>query len=434
MFKIQYIKFGLFILGLFIFIACGGNNSSSQSGNRPFITTWKTDNSGKTEDNQIEISTNPNYTYNFTVDWGDGNISTKITESIVHTYPKAGVYTVKIMGEYPRIWFMDDGGRYSRDDREKLVSVEQWGDIKWKSMEKAFQDCEKLVINAKDIPDLSLVSNMSYMFHNVKSNFNQTIGNWDVSHVTNMSYMFAGASNFNQTIENWDTSSVVDMSSMFMEATAFNGKINKWNVSNVTHLEGMFERAINFNQTIGNWDVSHVTSMSGMFRGASNFNQAIENWDTSSVVNMSMMFADAITFNQNIGTWDVSSVRYMEAMFTRAKVFNQNLATWDTSSVSSMYDMFMDAVSFNQNLETWDVTSILSANSLGADNGMDHMFRGVTLSTENYDAILQSWSQQSVHKNIYFDGGNSKYSQASMEAREKLINEYQWRITDGGMQ
>jgi len=65
---------------------------------------------------------------------------------------------------------------------------------------------------------------------------------------------------------------------------------------------------------------------------------------------------------------------------------------------------------------------------------MDHMFRGVTLSTKNYDAILQSWSQQAVHKNIYFDGGNSKYSQSAIGARDRLINEYQWHIIDGGMQ
>ena len=60
---------------------------------RPFITTWKTDNVGGTDDNQIKIGTNPEYSYNYRVDWGDGNISEGLTGDYVHTYDSAGTYT-----------------------------------------------------------------------------------------------------------------------------------------------------------------------------------------------------------------------------------------------------------------------------------------------------------------------------------------------------
>ena len=408
MFKIKYIQLSLVIIFSVIFTACGNNSSTSQVGSGSFVTTWKTDNQGKTDENQIEISTNPEYSYNFNVDWGDGNISNNISESIVHTYAKAGTYTVKITGEYPHIWFEEDGGRYSIDDKDKLISVDKWGGIQWKSMEGAFAYCENLVINAKDNPDLSLVTNTSRMFQDVKS-FNQDIGKWNVSSVTDMSGMFYGASNFNQDIGNWDVSSVTDMSTMFWDATQFNG-------------------------IIGTWNVTSVKSMDEMFRAASSFNQDIGGWDVSSVTDMTFMFHEAFSFNQDISTWNVSSVKKMTGMFTRAKAFNQNIGSWNTSSVTSMYDMFFGAVSFDQNLETWNITSVVSNNYLGADNGMDHMFREVTLSTNHYDAMLQSWSKQAAQKNIYFDGGNSKYSQASKEARDRLINEYQWHITDGGME
>ena len=37
-----------------------------------------------------------------------------------------------------------------------------------------------------------------------KTNFNDNIGNWDVSNVTDMNHMFAFCQNFNQDLNNWD--------------------------------------------------------------------------------------------------------------------------------------------------------------------------------------------------------------------------------------
>ena len=59
------------------------------------------------------------------------------------------------------------------------------------------------------------------------------------------------------------------------------------------------------------------------------------------------------------------------------------------------------------------------------------MFRGVTLSTPNYDALLQGWNAQTLHTGVYFNGGNSKYC-AGKPARGNMISTYGWVITDGG--
>jgi len=43
---------------------------------------------------------------------------------------------------------------------------------------------------------------------------------------------------------------------MFYEAMNFNQNIGNWNVSNVTDMSSMFRNLAEFNQNIGDWDVS----------------------------------------------------------------------------------------------------------------------------------------------------------------------------------
>ena len=157
------------------------------------------------------------------------------------------------------------------------------------------------------------VTDMSGMFYYEFSEYNQPIGNWDVSNVTNMSEMFRGNLVFNQPIGDWDVSNVTNMFYMFHAAEGFNQPIGDWDVSNVTDMRYIFGNAYSFNQPIGNWDVSNVTSMSGMFsipnqNAQSDFNQDISNWDVSNVNEMMIMFRRATSFNKNLSSWDVSNV------------------------------------------------------------------------------------------------------------------------------
>jgi surface protein len=412
----------------------------------PFITTWKTDNYGASDDNQITITTTTD-DQNYTVDWGDGSETTGVAGEITHTYLTAGTYTVSISGDFKNIQL----NGWSDSDSAKLLTIEQWGDIEWNTMEAAFFYCENLAVNALDVPDLTKVSNMARMFSGVKAinsdlsqwdvssvkdmsemfsceesscSVIQGIGQWDVSSVTDMSGMFSGATAFNQDISSWDVSSVTDMRYMFYD-TAFNQDISLWDVSSVTDMNGMFYEAAAFNQDISSWDVSSVTDMSYMFSRAVSFNQDISSWDVSSVINMSGMFHVATTFNQDIGSWDVSSVTNMRYMFTNAAAFNQDISSWDVSSVTNMYGMFYNAAAFNQDISSWDVSSVTL---------MSYMFYGVTLSTSNYDALIQGWSSQTLQSNVSFHAGNSQYSSASESARNVLLSTYNWSITDGGLE
>jgi len=457
----------------------------------PFVTTWKTDNPGITDDNQIQIKTS-NEGYNYTVDWGDGQTDSNVAGDITHTYATAGTYTVSITGDFPRIISGFD------TDAQKLLSIEQWGSIQWQSMNTAFASCRNLVGNASDVPDLSQVTDMSgmflsaYAFNQDLSNwdvssvismagmftqayaFNQDLSDWDVSAVTTMSFMFFESVTFNQDISSWDVSAVTDMfnmfdrarafnqdisswdvsavtnmKSMFSGASAFNQNLNTWDVSAVTDMSFMFGNASAFNQDLSSWDVSAVTDMTGIFFGANTFNQDLNTWDVSAVTNMASMFISASAFNQNLNTWDVSAVTDMTSMFSDASAFNQNLSNWDVSAVTDMTGMFAGARAFNQNLNTWDVSAVtdmsgmfsgastfnqnLSVWNVSSVRDMDGMFTNITLSLANYDALLLGWSAQSLQSNVTFNGGNSQYSSSSQAARDTLTETFGWLVTDGGL-
>jgi gliding motility-associated-like protein len=269
-----------------------------------FVTTWKTDNPGPTGNNQIRIPTGPG-TYNYTVDWGDGNTTTGAVGDVIHTYVTPGTYTVTITGIFPRIHFSGIG------DRLKILSIEQWGDIAWESMQNAFYGCENLQGNFTDSPNLSNVTSTEYMFRDATI-FNHPIGDWDVSDVTNMFGMFAQARAFNQNISNWDVSNVTNMGALFGRADDFNQNLNNWDVGNVTNMQYMFDQAFSFNQDIGNWNVSNVTQMADMFKDATSFDQDLGNWATSSLIGASDMFANVTLSTSNYDSlligWDLQNL------------------------------------------------------------------------------------------------------------------------------
>ena len=357
-------------------------------GQDPFITTWHT----SSDNESITIPTYSGETYNYDVNWGDGNTTTGHTGDATHSYATAGDYQVSISGTFPRIYFNYSG------DRNKIISIDQWGSQQWTSMANAFRGCENLAGQASDNPDLSSVTNMSSMFAAAHS-FNQEIGSWDVSSVTNMYRMFNGASSFNQDIGSWDISNVTSISYMFAAASSFNQYIGSWDVSNVTSMIYMFYKAHSFNQDIGSWDVSNVTSMGYMFATASSFNQDIGSWDVSNITYMGYMFAEASSFNQDIGSWDVSNVTNMKYMFYQAHSFNQDIGSWDVSNVTNMEYIFYLATNF---------------------------------STSNYDSLLIGWSGLTLQNSVSFDASSTNYCEGE-NARQSIIDNFGWSINDAGL-
>ncbi len=437
-----------------------------------FISLWKTDNYGESADNQISLPLSPDGTYNFNISWGDGTMDL-ITDwddpAKIHKYDTPGTFVLTITGRIES-WRFDCSG-----DDEKIIELRNWGSLKLDQSSHQFAGCKNLIITAENKPglestesfvrmfrdcdgitsipgfqewDTSRINDFGWMFENA-DNFNQDISFWDTSGVRNMDYMFREATSFNQDLSNWNTIKVTNMSGMFYEASYFNGDISGWNTSNVISMDNMFRMATTFNQPLSSWNTSNVEDMSHMFAGAITFNQDISSWDTgratnmrylfnsatsfssnlstwntSRVTDMSAMFAYTETFNGNIRSWNTSQVTDMSSMFREAAVFNQNISSWDTSKVTTMKSMFAYAHSFDQDLSGWDITSVIE---------MSNMFLGVRLSTANYDALLIDWELQDVQDNVAFSAGTSRYtSEDAAAARQRLIDEHNWIITDGG--
>jgi len=358
------------------------------------------------------------------------------------------------------------------ENAEKLRSIDQWGAIQWESMDSAFQGAVNMTYSAADEPNLSdvismlamfadarvfngdisdwnvsTVENMRGLFFNAGA-FNQDISGWDVSNVTDMSSMFNGASVFNQDISDWNVSSVTDMGFMFQNASRFDQPIGSWNVFSVEDMRSMFFGASSFDQPVGSWDVSGVTNMRVMFNSASAFNQPIGSWNVSGVTDMEGMFIDADSFDQPIGSWNVSSVTNMGSMFALAEGFNQDIGGWDVSNVSNMAGMFFGTTAFDQDISSWDVSNVTFMSSmfreatafdqdLGSwDVSNVTVFSGFLgaagLSPANYDALLNGWSQLDLVDDLTFDAGSSRYTSAAEAARQAIINDDSWTISDFG--
>ena len=287
-----------------------------------FVTVWKDEN---TSSPMITLPLVQGGKYNFAVDWGDDTVS-RITKwdskEKIHYYNESKIYIVKISGTIIGWKFVDK-------NRRKLLEIMNWGSLILGDTNNQFESCRKLIISAKDKPDLSQTVSLSGMFK------------------------FCSNIEINESISNWDLSSITDMSEMFYGATRFNYDISRWNTKNVTTMNSLFRNAYSFNQDISKLDTSKVTDMKSMFSNAYSFDQDISNLDTSNVTDMSNMFINAHCFNQDISKWDTSKVKSMKQMFHNTHRFNQDLSKWNTANLVNSEDIFKMSRSFDYDISKW---------------------------------------------------------------------------------
>lgn len=233
------------------------------------------------------------------------------------TFPAGGIYQIAIdpvtagvsANNFDNFRFNNGG------DKLKSSSVGQWGATVWSTMDGAFYGCSNLTTTGSDIPNLSAVTNMNYMF-------------WD-------------AELANPAVSSWDTSAVTSMSNMFRNATAANPGVSNWDISSVTNTSSMFHSATLANPDVSNWDTSSVTNMSYMFHSATAANPNTSSWDTSLVTNMANMLRDATSWTRysDLANWDITSVTNMANMLNGLTIptadYNAILIAWDAQAVQT---------------------------------------------------------------------------------------------------
>ena len=438
------------ILSLVLFGACGfdddkkrGATSPDEGGNgeehvaEAFVSKWRV----STEGTIIKLPLPAGFNYDFVVDWGDGEVSEHSGAAAAHAYEKTGVYTVRVSG-------LVEAWNFAAipHSRNMLLSVEELGDVGWRSFQGAFAGCDELTVVSGG--NTSGVYTMHAMFEGADLVVPDT-SEWDTHQVKSMTAMFMGTHAANPDVSNWDTAQVHSMHSMFRDTHAAQPEVSKWDTGNVTDMSYMFMNAIAAAPEVSNWNTGNVTNMSSIFRGAVAANPDVGDWDVSSVTKMNFMFAEAVSANPNVSKWDTSAATSMRGMFTRATSANPVVNNWDTSAVTNMAGMFLDAISAEPSLNCWDVSKVadmrhMFGGAVKADVNlskwdfssaifMHGMFSGTTLSLRNYDGLLNRLLETSARSNLILDAGNSQYSVLGAKAHQSLTDKG-WYISDAGME
>ena len=256
-----------------------------------FEYTINTNNTGLASSTatQYGLPTRATGTYDFTVDWGDGNTNTITTYNDangLHTYGSAGTYTIKIKGVFSGIITTLDTGVWNanRTDPLKILDIKSYGPLIIQDS-AAFKDCTNLTSSATDNLQFN-TTDASDTFQD--TNFNGVVDNWDVSNITNFSDFFHG-SQFNQECNNWNISKATDLSNMFDDCP-FNKSLSKWDLSSVTNTSSMFGGNTAFNQDVSMWNVSSLTTAVTMFSGATAFDQSLALWNVTALSGNQLTF------------------------------------------------------------------------------------------------------------------------------------------------
>lgn len=256
-----------------------------------FITTWKTDNSGQSEDDEITIPTDPGSIYNYDVYWEnveDSGINGMIDNNsgnLTIGFDAPGTYRVEIAGLFPRVLFFNPNASDGNQaiDPHKIETIDQWGAINWTSMEHAFHGAENLKLFATDTPNLSAVEKVSSMFFGATA------------------FRLEG----DATMNNWDVSTISIFDEMFSGATEFGGDISEWSTGNATSMNRMFNNAVSFNQTLGGWDIGQVTEMENMLTNSGlsveNYDKTLIGWNAQTIQSNVSLGADGLQYCQGDG-------------------------------------------------------------------------------------------------------------------------------------
>ena len=170
--------------------------------NNPFMATWKSDAEGKIflpvkgANWKLEVLKGGNVVKEATVANSDENANIYVVEGL----EKEKAYTVKI---YPAgVEYIRCGTDKAQETAKRLLRIQDWGDIKWTTMERAFAGCANLTSANSGVPNLSGVTSCKEVFKGCTA-LTLSPNNWNMENVEDMENMFDGCNYYNATMEGW---------------------------------------------------------------------------------------------------------------------------------------------------------------------------------------------------------------------------------------
>lgn len=194
----------------------------------PFSSEWRT----TTVNETVTLPYEAGGTYDGFIDWGDGTTSINSFANRTHTYATAGYYNIKVYGRI-RIFRFNNTG-----DRTKIYRIFTWGkNFDLGSGAGYFYGCTNL--NLSQVSDLLILKRNNYS-----------------PNLTSLQNCFRDCTSLTtiNRVTEWDTSSILNMISMFQNTTNFNQDLGNLNVSSVTAMNNFLANKTFLNFSTANYD------------------------------------------------------------------------------------------------------------------------------------------------------------------------------------
>jgi surface protein len=328
--------------------------------------------------------------------------------------------------------------------------------------------------------DTSEITDMSYMFYNAYL-FNQDIGSWNISNVNAMNKMIYNTSlstlNYDRILIGWSRLPSITPNVTFTSSTYYSyglpkeardtlTNIHTWNITDlgltprnhtlmsldyqVSSVNRQITLPLNCSYINIDWGDSSSENINKSYDTPANFygkiNHTYDSDDTYTVILYQIyssvpypipISGNILNFGTNADTYENIGKLVAINSLSGEELFNLNgafngatnlLSIPSTISpvITNLNYTFKNTSSLDPDLSSWDVSNIYN---------MSNILVGSGLSRYTYDSMLLNWNNlPSLQFNTTLDVGNVKYSYgAAALARQSIISNYNWLITDGGL-
>ena len=342
-----------------------GSTKVAYDTSKSFNTTWKT------TDKTVTIPIKSRLLgYSYRVDWNndgilEGDELTFHTDDASHTFTVAEDRPIAIVGDFPVI--------YVGLEKNKIISVNQWGAQKWRTFQHSFAGAMNLIYTTNtDEPNLEILTNLSNMFSNANNpDLDLHTSNWDTSTVKDTSYMFSTTKS-NPDVSSWNTSNVIDMSFMFAGAIVADPTVKATNLDD------------------GIWDTSKVEDMSWMFYNTTISDPDISGWqlNTTNTPKMNDMFGG---FSDDPNTYSsMSPENYQKALIAFAKQDISGVIFYAGAKANYCSD---NTISEDEDAERTPKQAKTHLTTLVSDGGLGWEISDATNEDDPKDPISGKWTE-----------------------------------------